>query len=263
MHIKFPFYSKYAFTLAEILITLGIIGVVAAMTIPNLITSIQKHAAVSGLLEANSILNQAIKTAAYENDESGAGELDTSLSIQEFAEKYFTPYLKVARICTKMSDGCWKTQDFYGYYDLAGTKVTDAVPYSLVLNNGMIIGFSKIDSYNLTSIVVDVNGQSKKNVMGKDVFVFYVMNKDNLCGGAQNKGIANGLYPGGFDNCGTPHVAYTMEELTRSGTGVYRACSKTGTRGGATGGKRTGLGSGCAAVIYKNGWKMPANYPWN
>ena len=250
------------FTLAEVLITLGIIGVVAAMTIPTLIANAQKHSAVTGLIEADSIINQAIRSSMYDTDESGAGELDTSLSIQEFAEKYFTPYLKVARICTKMSDGCWKTENFNGYYDLAGTKVTDSVPYSLVLTNGMIFGFSKIDGYNLTSIVVDINGKSRKNTLGKDVFVFYVMNSNNLCGGAKSNGVANGVYPGSFDNCGTPHVSYSVEDLTKKNTSVFRACSKTGTRGGATGGKRTGIGSGCAAVIYKNGWKMPANYPW-
>ena len=155
-----------------------------------------------------------------------------------------------------------ETENFNGYYDLAGTKITDSVPYSLVLTNGMIFGFSKIDGYNLTSIVVDINGKSRKNTLGKDVFVFSVMNSNNLCEGAKSNGIANGVYPGSFDNCGTPHVSYSVEDLTKKNTSVYRACSKTGTRGGATGGKRTGIGSGCAAVIYKNGWKMPANYPW-
>ena len=49
------------FTLAEILITLGIIGVVAAMTIPTLITNYQKKASVTKLQKAISILNQAYK----------------------------------------------------------------------------------------------------------------------------------------------------------------------------------------------------------
>lgn len=57
--------------------------------------------------------------------------------------------------------------NFYGYYDLAGHKKTDTVPYSLVLNNGMIIGFGKISGYNLFSIVVDINGHNTRNVMGK------------------------------------------------------------------------------------------------
>lgn len=62
------------FTLAEVLITLGIIGVVAAMTIPTLIANAQKHSAVTGLIEADSIINQAIRSSMYDTDESGAGE---------------------------------------------------------------------------------------------------------------------------------------------------------------------------------------------
>ena len=49
--------KRFGFTLAEVLITLGIIGVVAAMTIPNLITSAQKNATVTGLREAHSIFD--------------------------------------------------------------------------------------------------------------------------------------------------------------------------------------------------------------
>lgn len=54
--------AKFGFTLAEVLITLGIIGVVAAITIPNLIANQQKKAIVSQLMEAQSILNQAVKS---------------------------------------------------------------------------------------------------------------------------------------------------------------------------------------------------------
>ena len=56
------------------MITLGIIGVVAAMTIPNLIANAQKKSVVSGLQEAQSILNQAVKMYSYESDEEGTGD---------------------------------------------------------------------------------------------------------------------------------------------------------------------------------------------
>lgn len=52
---------NFGFTLAEVLITLGIIGVVSAITIPNLIANQQKKAIVSGMIEAQSILNQALR----------------------------------------------------------------------------------------------------------------------------------------------------------------------------------------------------------
>lgn len=253
--------AKFGFTLAEVLITLGIIGVVAAITIPNLIANQQKKAIVSQLMEAQSILNQAVKSYAADTDEEGSSEFETTLSPQKFAEKYFKPYLKIARICTKLEDGCWKTGDFYGYYDLAGHKMTN-VPYSIVLNNGMVLGFSNIDGTNLVSIFVDVNGQGKRNVLGKDVFSFYPYNSANLCNTdtEKYKNIKNGIYPGGFDNCGTPHVAYSREELLTA-TNILRNCNKVGLV--AYYGNRPGLGTACAAVIFKDGWKISNDYPWN
>ena len=249
-----------AFTLAETLITLGIIGIVAAMTIPNLITSANQKATVSRLIEAQSILNQAVKSYTADSDEEGSADFDTSLEPKEFAEKYFKPYLKVARVCTKMEDGCWKTGNFYGYYDLAGNKVTDVAPYSLVLNNGMIIGFSKILGTKLYAIVVDVDGHSNRNVMGRDVHSFYPYNRDNLCSYNLEKwkNLKNGLYPGGFDNCGAPHLAYSREELLEGK--VLRPCNKNKANVGGCG--RTGVGSACAAVIFKDGWKISKDYPW-
>ena len=136
------------------------------------------------------------------------------------------------------------------------------VPYSIVLNNGMVLGFSKIDGTNLVSIFVDVNGQSKRNVLGKDVFSFYPYNSANLCntGTEKYKNIKNGIYPGGFDNCGTPHVAYSREELLTA-TNILRNCNKVGRVGYS--GNRPGLGAGCAAIIFKDGWKISNDYPWN
>ena len=63
-----------AFTLAETLITLGIIGVVAAMTIPNLITEHQKRATVTKLQRAISVINQAYRLAYDDVGEASAEE---------------------------------------------------------------------------------------------------------------------------------------------------------------------------------------------
>lgn len=123
--------KRFAYTLSEILITLCIVGVVAALTIPNVITVYQKKAAVAGILETQSILSQAVKMYTAETDEEGAIFFDTTLPIEEFAQKYFLPYLKVAQVCTKMSDGCWRSGNFNGYYDLAGVKCQ--ILYHIVL----------------------------------------------------------------------------------------------------------------------------------
>ena len=53
--------KKSAFTLAEVLITLGVIGVVASITLPTLIKEYNKHAWVNALKQNYSLLNQGFK----------------------------------------------------------------------------------------------------------------------------------------------------------------------------------------------------------
>ena len=61
-------YTQNAFTLAEVLITLGIIGVVAAMTIPILMTNIAGAKYRSQFKKTLSNLNQGIRTAQADYD---------------------------------------------------------------------------------------------------------------------------------------------------------------------------------------------------
>ena len=84
--------NSSGFTLAEVLITLGIIGVIAALTLPNLITQYQKSATVQGLKVAYSLLSQAVQKSVSENGE--INEWDYSLSSADFDETYLIPYLK-------------------------------------------------------------------------------------------------------------------------------------------------------------------------
>lgn len=58
---------KQAFTLAEILITLGIVGIVAAMTLPSLIQDYQISANINRLKNTYSILSQAVKASEADN----------------------------------------------------------------------------------------------------------------------------------------------------------------------------------------------------
>ena len=58
--------KRVAFTLAEVLITLGIIGVVAAMTIPNLVNTYKEKVRVSKVKKAYSVLANAYNLAKSE-----------------------------------------------------------------------------------------------------------------------------------------------------------------------------------------------------
>ena len=59
--------KNFAFTLAEVLITLGIIGVVSAITLPTVVQNYQKQATVAKLKKAYTTINQAILLSIAEN----------------------------------------------------------------------------------------------------------------------------------------------------------------------------------------------------
>ena len=78
------------FTLAEVLITLGIIGIVAAMTMPTLITRYQKTVVTTKLKKFYSVMSQAIKL-----EESRIGDIENWLPSNENDkfEKWFNEHL--------------------------------------------------------------------------------------------------------------------------------------------------------------------------
>ena len=84
---------RYAFTLAEVLITIGIIGVVAAITIPTLITNYQKKVTVNRLKQTYSIIEQAVKRSEAENGDISSW--DFNMPSDERFEKYLAPYLHI------------------------------------------------------------------------------------------------------------------------------------------------------------------------
>ena len=87
---------KFAFTLAEVLITLGIIGVVAAITMPVLIQNQTNRETEVKLQKFYSVFNQAIKRSIVDNAEMSTW--DTSLPGAEFDDKYIIPYLQVVEV---------------------------------------------------------------------------------------------------------------------------------------------------------------------
>ncbi|MCM1339306.1 MAG: prepilin-type N-terminal cleavage/methylation domain-containing protein [Muribaculaceae bacterium] len=218
---------KKGFTLAEILITLGIIGVVAAITIPGLITTHKKHVTASKLKKAVSTLNQAIKLSEQEN-----GELETwdkTLSKEEFTKRYFNPYMKIMKICTKQ-DTC----GYKGARSWSHLNGNNGSIYNNPFENGRtpmlgmdgiiyVFGFSPdrplADNENI--IIIDINGSEKPNKFGQDVF-FLIRNEE-----------ADSVTPYGANK----------------GAVIKTDCSPKGT------------GMCCAAWIYQNGWNIPPGNP--
>ena len=101
--------SPFGFTLAEVLITLGIIGVVAAMTIPVLLTNIKNKRTYNHLLKVRATFEQGIKLMLAEDTTSNVSGTEFFINNSYAAnEKYLPRYFKV-----KSSN---KTYGFGGSY---------------------------------------------------------------------------------------------------------------------------------------------------
>jgi len=152
--------TRSAFTLAEVLITLGIIGVVASMTIPSLINSFQEKAYITAFEENYSLLSQAYTLAAQENGTADNWSSDWSSTE---VRNNFSPYLKVLKDCNTY---CTRTT---AVKDLKGGSIGGFTSYHLILANGAFLYFTNgLADFNL---VLDTNGEQKPNTLGYDVFM--------------------------------------------------------------------------------------------
>lgn len=112
--------KRFAFTISEVLITLGIIGIVAAMTLPALMQSWNDKASVTKVKKAYSLLNQAYLRSKEDNGPISEWNITTTKDIIP----YFTPYIKNIRIC-KNEKGC----NLKRSYDLTGKSYTNNLYY--------------------------------------------------------------------------------------------------------------------------------------
>ena len=177
---------KKAFTLAEVLITLTIIGVIAAITIPNLMQKYTKHQYVVGLKKAYAELSNAIKIAPL-TEGCSAGDYDclgifeeknkaTNIDGQEFAGSnankllyILSKNLKTQKLCLNNTGECsWiKT-----YQKSALADIDQYTANGLITDSGVLYRTFFFSSSEGLSILVDVNGLKEPNTYGRDKFVF-------------------------------------------------------------------------------------------
>ena len=172
-----------AFTLAEVLITIGIIGVVAAMTLPTLVNSTKNKELAVGLQKAYSIIQQAVQRMSYEEG------LD--ITWDNYPNKTFAPvffkYVKHYGNCGP--NGCLSADIAPGDGEIFA-RVSKYKTYNksqnvtlewfdegqALLTDGMFIMVNNSSNKSLGIVIsVDVNGYNKKpNAWGHDLFSFYV-----------------------------------------------------------------------------------------
>lgn len=179
--------KKAAFTLAEVLITLGIIGVVAAMTMPSLIQNYQEKATVTKLKKFYSLVSQAYVSIL--NDEGGSDTLQAGNDL-EMMEK-FGKYLKYQKTCGR-NKGCFPNVTYKSVTGNGYNKWEDDTTYRsrAILTDGTLIMFNfnalvnNSDNF-YAQIYVDINGFKGPNQLGRDFFYFYISPEKIVPGGAK------------------------------------------------------------------------------
>ena len=229
--------KQVAFTLAEVLITLGIIGVVAALTMPSLIANHQKLQTVTQLKRTYNVLSNAVRMSVAENGDVEEWVLEDGDGVQlssEFANTYLIPYLQVIKNCETDTTG----ECGYELSHINGSDNSASVKnYSrFILNDGTIVFIrAKSDPagavfQKIVYINVDINGHKRPNRIGRDYFEFALVLSTN-----------NDMYKplGKINASGQSQTTETIQNNCSKGTGEY-----------------------CAAYIMNNGWQLPKDYPW-
>lgn len=182
---KFMKLKFMGFTLAEVLITLGIIGVVAAMTIPTLIANNQKQQLLSGLKKFYSIYNNALTQYAADNGCvgdlkcTGFTMMNTTAEMVALGNALTSGYIKTSKICgqldnTSADNDCFApiTKGLNGQAvwssNLNTAKGCGNTHYKFVTADGMSVALMICGD----GVIVDVNGTKPPNTDGRDIFAF-------------------------------------------------------------------------------------------
>lgn len=223
---------KNGFTLAEVLITLGIIGIVAAMTIPTLMTNYQKKTTATRVKKAYSEILQAIKLSEVDNDSIESWNVGNNVSIantKTFVEKYIMPYYKGLTLCSE------------GINYKCGFAVSRNGANYLTINGTSLSFLYRPDKIFL---IIDVNNKEKPNLIGSDTFYFMTNEKYELrpfgwYDGIKREDIKNG-YNFKLDN--TNYTLTCKKDNKDNQNPEYR--------------------DACTALLYLDNWEFKKDYPW-
>ncbi|MBS4760437.1 MAG: prepilin-type N-terminal cleavage/methylation domain-containing protein [Clostridium sp.] len=171
---------KKAFTLAEVLVTLLIIGVVASMTIPGLKKAADESSYVAGAQKAFASFSSATKMVKLKNGHVATWPLGDNQKILNLYKAQMNvmemPNIASTKYTMKYLDGKSYTPSEI-FKPTTSFYTADGMLWFLVssyagCNAGLDI--SKVTYKSCVNMMVDVNGPKKPNMIGIDIFFFYV-----------------------------------------------------------------------------------------
>ena len=170
---------KKGFTLAEMLIVLAIVGIVAAITVPLVISKANNAKFISALQKASNTLTNVVNTA---QSDVKMESWEFNFPTETLVNTYILPYLNIAKNCGMgTGGGCFANN--YEFKD--GTQDTDydnsSDYYKFITGDGISIAIKGIQGCTTGNpsvcieYIVDVNGMDPPNKWGKDVHSFQTL----------------------------------------------------------------------------------------
>ena len=221
--------SKSAFTLAEVLITLVIVGIVSVMVISPIISDVKDKQDVIKLKKTYSAIDYAIKSASSEYGSVKFWENDDNV------HDYISKRLSVVRKNFSFNT----IPEYFPHYNLNGNRNEAHIALyqkAMILNDGVFVGtsinptsWSRCSSNNNEAcfgFFVDINGAKRPNRYGYDMFIFDVMPDGQ---------IKNSRYLKGTNRCnpltdtttsGVPNGTTCGYWVIRKGNMDYKKCIK-------------------------------------
>lgn len=223
---------RFGFTLAEVLITLGIIGVVAALTIPSLMNNINNKELETGFLKNYSMLKQA----SIQMTQEQGGEVSNAYTSSTQMFNALANQLKVEKTCTSTNaiGTCWASKVKNLTKDISDLYAAESTDFAfntdtMILVNGVAIQvnstwytadcsgtwYKKNNEPGYCAIIlIDINGLKGPNIFGRDIYSMYFTKKD-------------GIIPDGIpetDDYGSGDWGY----CNNTGSGVYNGIACAG-----------------------------------
>ena len=165
--------QRFGFTLAEVLVTLGIIGVVAAVTMPTLVSNHQRKVYVTQLQKVYTELSQAAKRAITDNNAISLDETKYNGHNANGAKNFLHDYFNIVNDCGTDLTPCfadsYKTingSDFALERSVVAVSLASGASIS-VYYNGLLYDY---DYHGYLELQVDVNGAEGPNILGRDLF---------------------------------------------------------------------------------------------
>ena len=178
--------QKKGFTLVEVLITIVIIGVVAAVTIPSLMIKKRNLGLETQFKTAYSLILQAVTRMSVDNDniaETYCGNNNFNTNTQYRFISDFSKYFQVSQLClTGNVRDCGYKQSFKEANGVTSFNVDGYNNGAFFVKNGMFVASSGCwwTGTQGVDFVVDTNGIKGPNRFGYDLFYFQINNQNVL-----------------------------------------------------------------------------------